>query len=91
MGPRHFGRIRTAIGHSASFERRVAQAHPLTRYAAFLADTADRFSRCEALATVQPKLWDVVRTEVRRVRQLYPLDWERARDLVRESSLRLTA
>ena len=49
-----FGRILLAVDYVPDFERRMAEATPLARYAAFLIDSLKRFRRCEALRAAHP-------------------------------------
>jgi hypothetical protein len=81
-----FGRFLLAIDLEPGFEARVAEADPVTRYAAFLADTMARYRASSLLRAEQPDLWMLLQAEERRLRTKRPSEWAAGLSLRRYSS-----
>ncbi len=71
----YFGRFLVAVDYAPGFERQAAAADPLTRYAAFIADTMTRFRASPTLRTEQSRLWTLLTGEERRLRVDHPNEW----------------
>jgi hypothetical protein len=70
-----FGRFLLAIDYTPGFETQAAQADPVSRYAAFLADTMARYRASPALRAHEPDLWSLLQGEERRLRTDHPIKW----------------
>jgi len=70
-----FGRFLLAIDLEPGFEARAAEADPVMRYAAFLADTMARYRASSLLRAEQPDLWMLLQAEERRLRTKRPSEW----------------
>jgi hypothetical protein len=64
-----FGRILLAVDYVPDFERRMAEATPLARYASFLIDSLKRYRRCQALRGAHPELWTLLSAELERLQR----------------------
>jgi hypothetical protein len=62
-----FGRVMIAIDYVPGFEALAATTSPLGRYAACVADFADRYGRSADLRATRPDLWELVRKEQARL------------------------
>jgi hypothetical protein len=70
-----FSRVLLAVDFSPGFEDRVGRAHPVARYAAFLADALARYRTSPLLRIQQPDLWALLRAEERRLQASDPSAW----------------
>jgi hypothetical protein len=70
-----FGRFLLAVDIKPGFEASAAQADPVTRYAAFVADAMARYRTSPILRTQQAELWQVLTAEERRLRTNHPTEW----------------
>jgi hypothetical protein len=71
----YFGRFLVAVDYAHGFEARAAQADPVTRYAAFVADAMARYRSSPQLRENQPELWTLLQAEERRLRTQRPSEW----------------
>lgn len=76
-----FGRLMVAIDYAPGFESAVASATPVARYAAFVADVADRYRASEQLRSARADLWRLLGTEMTRLRRDEPDAWAAGLDL----------
>lgn len=70
-----FGRLLLAVDYVPGFERRLADADPLSRYAAFLADTVARYRATTSMRVAYSDLWTLLSGEDRRLRKEHPDEW----------------
>jgi len=70
-----FGRFLVAVDYTPGFEASAAQADPITRYAAFVADATVRYRTSAVLRAQQADLWTVLQAEERRLRANHPTEW----------------
>lgn len=70
-----FSRFLLAVDVAPGFESRAAQADPITRYAAFLADAMARYRASPLLRNEQPSLWTMLQAEERRLQANNPSEW----------------
>ena len=70
-----FSRFLLAVDYAPGFERRLAQADPLSRYGAFVVDGLARYRASPALRSDQPQEWTLLQAEERRLRAAYPNEW----------------
>ena len=70
-----FGRILVAVDYVPGFEARMAEAPPLARYSAFIADSDARYHASEALRDQHPAFWSLIRVEENRLRHDHPTEW----------------
>ena len=70
-----FGRLLVAVDYVPGFEARMAQAGPVARYAAFVADLVGRYRVSPELRSGHPELWALIEAEARRLRRDRPVDW----------------
>jgi hypothetical protein len=82
----YFSRFLVAVDYAPGFEARAAQADPVTRYAAFLADTVARYRSSPNLRGDQPHLWTLLQAEERRLRTSRPNAWDSGEALRREAT-----
>jgi hypothetical protein len=83
-----FGRLKIAVDYAPGFERRAAEADPVSRYAAFVADAMARYRTCPAMREEQAgRLWNVLLAEERRLQAICPEAWARGVDLRRTAGL----
>lgn len=82
-----FGRIMVAVDYVPGFEARIAEARPVTRYAAFIADSVARYRASAALRGEHPALWTLLRGEEDRLRRQYPDDWTEGSELAAAAGL----
>ena len=71
----YFSRFLLAVDYAPAFEDRAARADPVTRYAAFLADTMARYRASPVLRAEQADLWTMLLPEERRIRAHHPTEW----------------
>jgi hypothetical protein len=81
-----FGRFLRAVDYVPGFEARVAQADPVTRYAAFVADAMARYRASPLLREEQAHLWTLLHAEERRLRTNLPTEWAGGEALWREAT-----
>jgi hypothetical protein len=74
----YFGRAILAVDYAPGFEATFAASDPVTRYAAFVADTADRYRHSASLRDEDVDLWATVEAEERRLRRDHPDAWSNA-------------
>lgn len=86
-----FGRLRAACGAVPGLESAVAQASPLARYAAFLADAMARYRSSEMLRTLDSLSWRWLEFEERHMRQDQPAEWAAGALLVAYAGLDIRA
>ena len=77
-----FGRLMVAVDFVPGFEAGLAAATPLTRYAAFVRDTARRRRGHPFLEWTDDALARLVTTESARLRSTAPFDWAAAASLL---------
>ena len=82
----YFARLMVPVDYAAGFERRVARADPISRYAAFLADTMARYRASSVLRAEQPELWSLLQAAERRLRTEHPVEWAAGDGLRRQAS-----
>ena len=70
-----FSRFLLAVDYAPGFEARAARADPVTRYAAFLADAIARYRAGPILRAQQPELWQLLKSEERRLQATHPSEW----------------
>jgi hypothetical protein len=80
-----FARLLLAVDYTKGFEPRVADATPLTRYAAFLIDTATRYHASPTLRASHPELWLLLETAEHRLHSDHPDEWALGADLLRDA------
>jgi hypothetical protein len=71
----YFARLMVPVDYAPGFERRVARADPISRYAAFLADAMARYRASSVLCAEQPELWSLLQAAERRLRMEHPVEW----------------
>lgn len=77
-----FSRFLLAVDYAAGFEARAADADPLARYAAFVADAMGRYRMSPTLRSDQPRLWLLLKAEERRLRTKDSAAWSRGEGLL---------
>lgn len=82
-----FGRVMIAIDYVPGFEARMAEAPPLARYAAFVADSMTRYRASTALRAAHPTLWALLGGEEERLRRDHQVAWDDGLDLARIAGL----
>jgi len=70
-----FGRFLLAVDYAPGFEARAARADPMTRYAAFVADTMARYRASPDVRARHPELWALCQAEERRLRANHSTEW----------------
>ena len=70
-----FGRLMVAVDYAPGFEAKVAEADPVIRYAAFVADITDRYRRSDQLRLARGDLWRMLQVEEVRLRRDAPEAW----------------
>jgi hypothetical protein len=75
-----FGRLLLAVDYVPGYERAAAAADPMTRYAAFLNDVAERYRR-PPLRDAQPELVTLLGSEIRRLQTEAPAAWAAGTEL----------
>ncbi|MGK2851173.1 MAG: hypothetical protein ACSLFN_09730 [Candidatus Limnocylindrales bacterium] len=80
-----FGRLLLAVDIEPGFEARAAAVAPLTRYAAFIDDTAGRYRRSLAMRDRDPRFWSLVRAEAARLERDHEAAWRGRLELQRNA------
>jgi hypothetical protein len=70
-----FARVLLAVDYEPGFEALLARADPISRYAAFVADTTSRYRASAALRANEPDLWMSLQAEEARLRRENPTEW----------------
>jgi hypothetical protein len=78
-----FSRFLLAVDYAPGFEALAADAHPVTRYAAFVGNAMDRYRSSPTLRSVQPELCRLLEAEERRLRRDDRAAWARGEVLRR--------
>jgi hypothetical protein len=73
-----FARLMIAVDYKPGFEAAIAEASPLTRYAAFVRDTARRRRRSRCSRPADDDLGRLVRGAAARLRETAPEQWDAA-------------
>jgi len=81
-----FGRFLLAVDYTPGFEASAADADPVTRYAAFVADAMARYRTSPVLRAQQADLWTVLQAEERRLRSNHPNEWAGGEVLRRQAN-----
>jgi len=81
-----FSRFRLAVDYAPGFEARAVRADPVARYAAFVADAMTRYRAGPILRDHQSELWQLLRSEERRLRETHPDTWAAGVVLLGESA-----
>jgi hypothetical protein len=81
-----FGRFLLAVDYTPGFEGSAAEADPVTRYAAFVADAMARYRTSPILRAQQADLWNVLQAEERRLRANHPAEWAGGETLRRKAT-----
>jgi len=79
----YFGRAILAVDYAPGFEAAFGRCSPVARYAAFVADTAERYRESPLLRNEHLDLWATVQGEERRLRAQHPDAWSNAMELRR--------
>jgi len=82
-----FGKLLVAVDYAPGFERRLAAAAPLSRYAAFVGDIVRRYRASGALRTGHAELWTLLESEERRLQRDHAPMWAAGLTLLGESGL----
>ena len=80
-----FARIVAAVDVNPDLEPRLAAADPFVRYAVFLADVVSRFRASPELRAVEPRVWNLTRSEESLMRQEHPDAWQAAADILADT------
>ncbi len=70
-----FARLMVAVDYAPGFEAAIGRADPVTRYAAFIDDLAERYRRSQPLRSTHAELWRLLQVEEGRLRQREPEAW----------------
>ena len=70
-----FSRFLLAVDYAPGFEGRLAQADPLSRYAAFVIDGLARYRASPAMRSDQPQEWTLLQAEEHRLGASNPDEW----------------
>lgn len=68
-------RVLLAVDYTPGFEAALASADPISRYAAFVADTMARYRATAVLRAHEPDLWMLMQAEEARLRLKNPTEW----------------
>jgi hypothetical protein len=71
----YFSRFLLEVDYAPGFEARAALADPVIRYAAFVADAMARYRAGPTLRAHQSELWQLLRSEERRLQATHPDAW----------------
>lgn len=82
-----FGRLMVAVDFVPGFERRIAAAAPLERYAMFVRDLVARFAASDELRDADAELARVIRAEACRLERREPSAWTAGRSLLNAGGL----
>lgn len=80
-----FSRLLLAVDYTPGFEAMAADADPVSRYAAFVGNTTDRYRASLVLRSEQPHLWRLLEAEERRLRTSDPAAWTQGEVLRRHA------
>ena len=80
-----FGRFLLAVDYTPGFEALAAEADPITRYAAFVADAMARYRTSPVLRAQQAELASVLQAEEHRLQVEHPTEWAAGDTLRRRS------
>ena len=80
-----FGRFRAAAGYEHAYERLAAEASPVARYAAFVAEAVERFRGSGYLRDQDPRLWTLMLAEERRLQRDHAQAWKDGVELLRRT------
>jgi hypothetical protein len=80
-----FGRFLLAVDYTPGFEAFAAQADPVTRYAAFVADAMARYRASPILRAQQADLWMVFQAEEKRLQANHSTEWAAGQVLLGEA------
>lgn len=83
-----FARLMVAVDYARGFEQAAAEATPLGRYSAFVADLVTRFAHSRALETTEQSLHQLIEHEASRLQRDHPVDWTAGLALLEASGLR---
>ncbi len=81
-----FSRFLLAVDYAAGFERRLAEADPLSRYGAFVVDGLARYRASPAIRTEEPQEWALLQAAERRLRADHLAEWNAGAELRRTIS-----
>jgi hypothetical protein len=81
-----YGRFLVAVDYAPGFEARAAKADPVTRYAAFVADTMARYRASPLLRDSHGYLWTLLRAEEQRLQHQHPTRWAAGDRLRRDAA-----
>jgi hypothetical protein len=81
-----FSRLLVAVDFRPGFEREVAVADPLTRYAAFLQDVLPRYRASTALREAEPEVWRLFSADAHQVEKDHPDTWAAGAALLASST-----
>ena len=76
-----FGRVLIAVDYVAGFEARMADAAPLARYAAFIAEGVARYRKSAQLRAAHADVWMLLGSEQARLIRDEPAAWSEGVDL----------
>ena len=68
-------RVLLAVDYTPGFEALLSRADPISRYAAFIADTTSRYRASRDLRGHEPDLWMLLQAEERRLCVANPTEW----------------
>jgi len=77
-----FSRMLVAVDFRPGFEREVAAADPLDRYAAFLQDVLPRYRASSAMREAEPEVWRLFSADAVLVKHDHPDAWARGAALL---------
>lgn len=83
-----FARLMVAVDYAPGFEQAAAEAAPLARYAAFVADLVARFAHSRALEATEQSLHQLIEHEASHLQRDHPVDWTAGLALLEGSGLR---
>lgn len=82
-----FSRVLLAVDYVPGFEALAADAEPVARYAAFVADATDRYRASSVLRSEQTDLWRLLKAEERRLRTNDVAAWTQGELLRRHAQI----
>ena len=77
-----FAQLRAAAGASRCTERQLAEASPVARYAAYVADAFEKYRHGPLLRSMYPRTWLSLTQQESRLRQSQPVAWAEGRGLL---------
>jgi hypothetical protein len=81
-----FARLMVLVDYTPGFEKRLAEATPLARFAAFVQDARSRCATSPGPRSLGDELEHLVAAEARRIEVTAPGDWVAASALLREGA-----